>query len=337
MGATALRPAGDARAPVWGATLAVVVFYAAAIVLVDRFVLAARLDPGALRLALAFGLVQIAAVVLILKGLMVRRRVMSRRARRAAALRAEAGALVAEHAAGTDRLRRLRQVQRRSARDVRASIRAFLASTRGTMQARVAALASDLGIDPHEPSGIPQIEELAALSLRDRAIAAGQLAPHAERIVRTEFPRRMTSDARTVIALLDLLRAWRRALPVEGLETALAHGDPEVRWRACEAVVYAQPSRSERLRGALRDPDARVRAAAADAARRLRDEGLREALEGALSDPDRDVAVAAALALATLPHGIETLQAVVTSGSRIDASVSFEALEKAALGRLESV
>ena len=337
MGAAALRPADDARAPVWMATVAVVIAYAAAIFLADRFILARWLNPGALRVALAFGLVQIVAVVSILAGLIIRRRVMSRRAHRAAALRVEAGALVAEHAAGSDRLRRLRQLQQRAPRDVRASVRAFLGSTRGTMHARVAALAGDLGIDPRHAFDAPPLEELASLSLRERAILADRLAPEAERIMRSEFARAMAGDPRMAIAVLDLLRAWRRVLPVEGLETALSHPDPEVRWRACEGAVYAQPSRSDRLIDALRDPDARVRAAAARATQRIRDERFREALQASAGDSDRDVAVAAAMALASLPGGIEALQAVITSGTRVDASVAFEALEKAALGRLESV
>lgn len=337
-GAAVPQPADDPRAPVWAATFAVLVVYAGAIILTDEYLLAGRVDPAALRLALAFGLVQIAAVVVIFIGLVVRRRVMSRRARRSAELRTRAGALVAEHAAGTDALRRLRQLQRRSRRDVRAAVRSFLVSTRGTMQTRVTALAADLDIDLAGGSELPSLAELARLSLRDRAILADRLAPRAGQILTELGPRPLSAaDPRKIIAVLDLVRAWRRMLPVPDLESALVHPDAEVRWRAYEAVVYTQPLRSERLRDGLRDGDARVRAAAASAARRIRDPRLRDDLEAAMREGDRDVAVAAALALAALPDGVDTLQAIVASGSRNEASVAFEALEKAAIGRLESV
>lgn len=336
MPAAAERTNDDRRALVWLQTVLTAVACAGVILVVDRE-LAAFVSHRGLRLALSFGLTESAAIVLVLLALLVRRRLSDLRARRSADVSVRIQNAVAEHAAGIDRLRVLRSLQRHAGRDVSRGVRSFLAGTRGTMHDRVVALARDLDLAPGAVAASVTIDRAATASLLDRALLADELRPEAETIAREHVPRALASgDAREAAAALDLLLAWRRALPVEGLESALEHADPEVRRRAWEVVPFALPSRAPLVAEGLRDADGSVREAAARAARNVRSPELVPALEKAVTDGNREVALAAAFALASHPDGVASLQRIVVTGGRIDAAVAFEALEKAALGRLET-
>lgn len=321
---------------VWLQTLLTAAICGGAIVVADR-TLVPFVSHRGLRIALAFGVMQTAAIVLVFLGLLVRRRLSDMRTRRSEEIAGRIQSAIAEHAAGADRLRVLRALQRNAERDVSRGVRAFLAGTRGTMHDRVAALSRDLDVAAAGFSASKSVAPVGSSSLLDRALLADELRPEAEAVAREHISRTLASgDARESIAALDLLLAWRLALPVDGLERALLHKDPEVRRRAFRVVPFALPSRAALLAGGLSDSDASVREAAASTARIIRSPELTSALEQAVADENRDVALAAAFALASLPDGTAKLQGIVDSGSRIDASVAFEALEKAALGRLES-
>lgn len=316
------------RAPILIRTLLVLVVYAAAIYWLDRLLFSGSIGHRPLALALAFAIVQSVAIVVMLGVLLTRRGLAQRRARRSRRLASDAHAAVAAHAAGQDRLRALLLLQSESRHDVAVAVASFLGATRGTMHERVLSLARDLGISEKEAREGRTIERAAAGSLYDRALIAGEMQAHAERIAEHEIPRALaTGDEQQSIAALDLLRAWQRALPVHGFEQALAHPSAEVRSRAFAVIPYVQPSRVARIAEGLRDGDPRVRKAAAEAAAKTRDTEAVPQLERVLHDEHRDVATAAAFALASTGEGLAVLQ-------RSHDAVAFEALEKATLGRL---
>lgn len=309
------------RSAIWIRTIFVTVLYSVAIYLLNRE-LAHRFENRALALAIAFTIVQSTAILAMLIVLLLRRGVAERRARRSAAIAQEVHDAIAEHAAGLDRLRALRDYPRR---EVSLALASFLSATRGTMHERVTALARDLGVDV---STEELLEHASAATPYERALLAARLQPNAQELAARDIPRALQiGDERQSIAALDLLRTWRVALGVEGLEHALAHSSPEVRARAFAVIPYVRPSHAERLAEGLRDAVPQVRIAAAQSAAKLR--MFEAGLERMLRDEQRDVAVAAAFALAATPEGMAVLQ-----NNAADPS-AFEALEKATMGRLE--
>jgi hypothetical protein len=307
---------------IWIRTILVIVFYAAAIYAVDA-VLPRVVDSRGLRVALAFAIVQTVAILVMLIVLLTRRSIAQRRARRAHAIGAEAHAAVAEHASGQDRLRVLRALQHESKRDVSAAVLSFMSATRGSMHERVAALARELGIEHRN-----LLDHAAGETLYDRVLLADALLPQAEAVAANEIPRALREgDEQELITALDLLRAWRRALRVEGVERALTHTSEEVRRRAFAVLPYVTPYRTSALAEGLNDVSPHVRLSAAETAARMRI--FVPELERTLEDEDANVAVAAAFALASSEEGLAILK-------RSTNAVAFEALEKATMGRLAS-
>jgi hypothetical protein len=311
------------RSSIWIRTLFVTVIYVALVYFTERD-LVRRFESRALAAAVAFVLVQSAAIVAILGVLLTRRALAESRMRRSTLVAAEVHDAVSQHAAGADRLRVLRGLPRR---DVVNAVAAFLGATRGSMHERVAALARDLGITP---SDARVLEHASAVSLYERALLAARLQPRAAELAAGEIPRALAiGDERQSIAALDLMRTWRRALDVKGLDYALAHPSHEVRARAFAVMPYVRPSHAERIADGLRDASPHVRIAAAQAAAKLQFTDAVPALEAALGDEHREVAVAAAFALAATPEGLARLQDAAGD------AIAFEALEKATIGRLE--
>ena len=312
-------------ARIWAQTLAVVAIYVASIFAIDRFLLRDWMSARALTLAVAFATVQITAIAIMLIVLLTKRGLAQRRTRRSREIAAAAHAAVAEHAAGMDRLRVLRELRQRSRRDVSAAVASFVAATRGSMHERVRTLARDLGMSEREVIEEGTIERAAAGSLFERALIADEMQPRAEEIVKLEIPEALISrDEKKAVAALDLLLSWRRVFRVRGVDYALLHESEDVRSRAYRAIPYVEPSHAAQLANGLRDRSPRVREAAADTAGRLR--LFLPELEEALRDPH--VALPAAFALARTEEGRAVLQ-------RSESRVAFEALEKAMMGRLD--
>lgn len=313
------------RGPIWTKTLLAVVAYAVTIALVDRL-LFRGLQRG-FALALSFAVVQTTAIVLMLTVLLTRRGVVELRAARSQHVSEAAAAAIAEHAAGADRLRVLRALRSESPRDVDRAFAQFLGTTRGSMQERVQVLARDAGARLR-----PSLERAAAATPFDRALLAHETREHALELSQRELPRALASgDETSMIAALDLLRGWRLALSVEHFEEAFAHPSPEVRRRAFLALPYVECGGSAAvLKAAAELPyaNAAVREAFAQAAGKLR--FFHPVLERML-DEEHEVALAAAFALASTPEGLDVLQRRVLAGNRI----AFEAVEKAAIGRLD--
>jgi hypothetical protein len=344
------------RLAIWRNTLLVVAVYALAIVAADRL-LVTRIAP-ALALALAFAAVQMAAIVLMLTALFVRKQRGVLRLARSRRMAPEIQEVLALHSIGIDQTPRLEQLCRQSRNDVRETLFEVVSSTRGAARERIVALAAHLGfVERRKSNNVEWIRDLVRLGRIElfdevlswaahqnrllRAIAAEELAPCAAEISESHIPRALQSgDRQTVITALEMLRAWRRMVHVAGFEALLTHADPRVRIATLLALPYvASEAPNEIAAGviaALHDENADVRAAGAAAAGKLGVLESAQELGVRLSDSAREVAVAAAFALASMgERGSELLQRAVLSPDRSAASVAFEAMEKAALGRTE--
>lgn len=314
-------------------TILVVIGFIAAVAGVHRL-LATSIRSEALRLVLALVVTQALMIAVMLIVLLLRRGVAERRARLSTTIVDAAHDAVAEHAAGADRLRALRALQRQSARDVTLAVSSFLANTRGTMHDRVATLARDLGIT-RETVERTAGEWLASTTLYERAVVADTLKGRAAAIASAEMPRIfLRGDDRECVAALDLLYAWRRAVSVPGFEHTLVHPSPDVRRRAFAVLPYVTQSGNPAIEQGLRDPDARVRASAAQAAGLLRRESLLQPLTLAMRDDVPDVVTACAFAVARIPGGTSLLQDLVLDSDRRVAAAALEAVEKASMERL---
>lgn len=188
------------RGRIWAQTLLVVVVWAALIFAAWRTLF--RGFEQALALALAFVLVQSAAIAVMLFALLTRRGMSARRAMRSLQVGQAAADAIAEHAAGNDRLRVLRDLRSQSRRDVDRALVSFLSGTRGTMHDRVATLARDLGADT---SAFFHREETETLF--DRILLADETRGRASSLATTEIARALASgEEKAMIAALDLLR-----------------------------------------------------------------------------------------------------------------------------------
>lgn len=347
------------RAAIWRNTILTAAAYAVAIFAVDRY-LRSRMTVGReITLALAFSVVQIAAILVMVAALFARKRWNVARLARSRRLAPQIQEAVALHAIGIDQRARLQQLRRQAPHDMRETLFTMLASTRGAPREKVAMLAADLGLAEQRSQEVVEwirnvirlhhgerFEQIMAIvahqSLLVRAIAAEELAPYAAEISESQLVHVFEShDPDVVMAGLDMLRAWRRAMHVPGFLQLLAQEDPRIRARALLALPYvaaaAQPEViAPAIVSALNHQNADVRAAAATAAGRLGVTRAVEALGLRLADVERRVAVAAAFALVVLGEsGNSALQRAILSPDRTAASVAFEALEKAALGRVE--
>lgn len=173
-----------------------------------------------------------------------------------------------------------------------------------------------------------------------RAIITEELEVHAATIARNILPQALESDdPLTIIAGLDLLRAWRRTVSVPGLNALVHHESEDVRERVFQAAPYVLESRDFSLDdfiGGLRDESPLVRAAAAEAAAKLGVRAAADALEGNVLDEDVGAALAAVAGLASLGQdGLPRLQRLILGSNRRAAALAFEAMEKQALGRVD--
>lgn len=327
-----------ARPRVWLATLAVIAAWLALVAAVDEGFTRDRIGPPALSLAISFALVQIGTVAVLVVGLFWRKWVTAGRAARTLAIRGEIAQALAADVAGRDSLRALKTLARSSRSDVSSEIAAMAATLRGSARDHLFRLARELGIA--EADAPDRIERLfaraAAGSPIERAIAAEELEPDAPRVMAVQIPRALqSSDVSRVIAALDFIIAWRKAFSVREVEHLLSHPNPAVRSRAVRALPYAGVSDSAAaIRRALRDREEAVQFAAAETARKLRLEAVMEALLENVAAAGRHAALAAAVAVAAMPGGPARLQALLESGGE-NADLALEAIEKAALGRLE--
>lgn len=326
------------RALIWTETVLMIVLYASAIWAADRYFDYRRISR-ATALALAFSAVQFAGIIATLVVLFARKAIATRRARRSAELASELQQALALEAAGQDQRRILRSLYRRAPDDVVQAIENVLGTVRGDAAARITAVAKSLGVETVDVES--RLERLFAAAtdgtLLQRAVLTEELEPYAGRLAGEQIARTITSsDPHRIVAALEMVRAWKRVVPVRNVEQLLHHGSAAVRAAALRALPWTESIDAERtVRIGLRDRDARVRVAAAESAARMHFDGAVPFLEDNLIVDDHDTAVAAAFALAALPRGFDVLERMLTSDNRVAASVAFEALEKASLQRVE--
>ncbi len=145
-----------------------------------------------------------------------------------------------------------------------------------------------------------------------RAVLAGDLRRHTAELSQRVIPAALSSpDSRVVLAALEMLSAWQRAVIVPELPRLLEHPDTAVRLHAlglAPLIPLTPEARSAVLR-ALEDPDPEVIAAATLAAGRL---GMEESLPYLAALARRagaEVVRSAAAALAAMPpQGWEALE-----------------------------
>lgn len=348
------------RAAIWRKTVLAAAIYGAAIAIAEP-ILRARLHLGTdMSLAVAFAAVQIAAIVVVLATLFARKQMHVLGAARSRRLVPQIHDALAAHAIGFDQTARLERLRRLAPNDVREALFAMLASTRGEPRDRVASLVPALGLLEKRSlqKPIDRIRDLIRLGPGERfeqivtevahhnrlvrAVTAEELAPYAANIAQSQIRHALeASDPHVIVAALEMLRAWRRALHIDGFLLLLDDANSDVRANAFLALPYAAAgatpeSIAPAIARALQQENAAVREAAAVAAGRMKIAAAAGVLGDRLADRERPVAVAAAFALAAIGEpGQILLQRAVLSPDRSAASAAFEALEKAALGRLE--
>jgi HEAT repeat protein len=138
-------------------------------------------------------------------------------------------------------------------------------------------------------------------------------------------------DRGRVVAMLEIIDAWRRAYSLPDFERLLVADDPAVRAHALRVLpLTAADERSLIVVAhAIADPLAEIRAAAIDTAGRMRIDGAAEALAARLRDDHGDRAeqrAAAAALVAIGPAGRLILEtAIATEGP--GSAIAAEALE----------
>lgn len=134
-----------------------------------------------------------------------------------------------------------------------------------------------------------------ALFLRERALAAILAA----------------GQTREVQAVLELLEAWEKALPLREARLLVRHADPAIRARAFRVLPYVVPAgeAAPEVLHALAEECAEVKRAACVAAARLRLVEALPALAALLHSDEPGLVEAAARGLAEMgPRGLEVLR-----------------------------
>lgn len=192
--------------------------------------------------------------------------------------------------------------------------------------------------------GVPELAAVfrtaVSQSLLVRAILTEALRPYAPLLYESAVPDALSSDdARTVRIALEIVRAWRKSLPLARVQPLLRHRDAAVRAAALAIVPQlVSPNEFEpELLECLSDEADAVRAAAADAAGTLRLSSAIPALKACLELGGAGATIAAAYALARIGgQGWHILEQQVLCSRSTAASAALEALEQARSERLLS-
>ena len=193
-----------------------------------------------------------------------------------------------------------------------------------------------------EPAELAQIFGLAINgSLVTRMVLAEDLRPYALELAEEVIPAALSGgETRQLLAVLEVLRAWSKFLPLPEVHALLRHPGGTVRAAALDILPFVPRSaqvEAEILR-ALGDPVEEVRSAAARAAASI---GVTKAvplLACQLRDQNAGTAAAAAFALAKLgPDGCRILEQQTLTASLLAASAALEALERVQIPPAETV
>jgi len=184
------------------------------------------------------------------------------------------------------------------------------------------------------PADVERVFRLAlSESLLVRITLAETLRPHAYGLCERVIPETLRSqDVSRILAALELLRAWERALPIVGLAPLMGHRDKRVRLEAfpLAPLVAPGPDIENEILAGLGDPDPQIAAAAARTAARLHLDKALPALARCARTASPLVIEAAASALAEMqPAGWTTLQELRHNPNPATAAAAGAALERA--------
>lgn len=163
-----------------------------------------------------------------------------------------------------------------------------------------------------------------------RILLAESLRLHALELCGDELPKALESSmAEELLAALEIILAWERALPIGGVAPHFQNPRPEIRVAAlrCAPFVMASPELEAAVARALDDPETDVAIAAAAAAARLRVPAALPSLERCLHSGIAPLARTAAGALASLPpSGLTVLAEAARGGEPVAAAAATEVL-----------
>jgi HEAT repeat protein len=187
-----------------------------------------------------------------------------------------------------------------------------------------------------QSGGPGEIERVFELALTQnplvRILLTEELRRYAGILCARAIPAVLASeDFHAVLATLEMLVAWERALPLNDLRCVLSHPHREIRLEALRLtpLVPLTVDTQSAILDALSDPDPEIAIAACHSAARLRIEAAMPGLARCLRCGAADLARAAAAALAEMPPlGWTTLLELGSSGNPVTAGAAREALER---------
>jgi len=166
--------------------------------------------------------------------------------------------------------------------------------------------------------------------LMTRVLVSSPLRSHALELSRSAVVEALHSDnAAQIVATLEMVVAWERALPLDGLAEMMRHRAPAIRIQALRAAPLAPASRENELAvmQLLADPDAEVAMAAASAAGCLRILAALPLLAQCCRSGNAALARTAAAAMTALPpQGWKTLEELATGEDVAAGAAAAEAL-----------
>jgi HEAT repeat protein len=166
-----------------------------------------------------------------------------------------------------------------------------------------------------------------------RVVLADDLRRHAPALCNTAVPALLRSDnPEQVLATLDILAAWERAVALPQIAALVEHRDRRIQIKALRVLPLTPAARenAEVVNRALSSQDESVSVAAAVAAGRMKLESAMVPLARCLRSGRPELARAAAAALAGLhPRGWQTLEELTNYSDPVTASAALEALEHA--------
>ena len=175
-------------------------------------------------------------------------------------------------------------------------------------------------------------------SLLVRAILTEALRPYAAMLCEKAVPELLAAnDPRTVRIALEIVRAWRKSMPLGGVQALLHHPDGAVRAAALGIVpqLVSPQELARELVECLSDEVESVRAAAAASAGELRLVSALPALEACMHTGGADATISAAYAMARIgEQGWRILEGLVLGSRSAAAAAALEALEQACAERL---
>jgi hypothetical protein len=171
----------------------------------------------------------------------------------------------------------------------------------------------------------------ASENLLTRILLAEPLRPHALELSKSAVPDELRSgDVARILAALQIVVAWERALPLAGLDELMRHPEREVRILALRVtpLVTASPQNELAVLQSLADPDPEVAMAATAVVGRLRIKAAIPSLVKCLSSGNAALARTAAAALAALPQGLQTLEELAAGGDPTTVSLAADVLRR---------